>query len=174
MSLSRFAITRPVSTIMIFLAAMLIGVVSLVSLPVELYPNVELTDISIIMIVRGGIPPTEVESLVTKPIEEVVSTVSHLKELLSVSKEGEATIVLSFEPGTNMEYAALEVREKFAKVKNKLHGNTPTRQATAMKIMESTPSPIRVLPMVRIHNQRPLVATFILARMTELVNSPAR
>ncbi len=120
MSLSRFAITRPVSTIMIFLAAMLIGVVSLVSLPVELYPNVELTDISIIMIVRGGIPPTEVESLVTKPIEEVVSTVSHLKELLSVSKEGEATIVLSFEPGTNMEYAALEVREKFAKVKNKL------------------------------------------------------
>ena len=120
MSLSKLAITRPIATLMVFSAALLIGAVSLFYLPVELYPNVSLNDISIIILVRGGIPPTEVESLVTKLVEEAVSTVSHLKELLSVSKEGEATIVLSFEPGTNMDFVALEVREKFAKVKNKL------------------------------------------------------
>jgi len=120
MSLSKLAITRPIAILMVFSAALLIGIVSLFYLPVELYPNISLNDISIIILVRGGIPPTEVESLVTKLIEEAVSTVSHLKELLSVSKEGEATIVLSFEPGTNMDFVALEVREKFAKVKNKL------------------------------------------------------
>ncbi len=120
MNLSKVAITRPIAVIMVFSAALLMGAVSLFYLPVELYPNVSLHNISIIIIVRGGIPPTEVESLVTKPIEEAISTVSHLKELLSISKEGESTIVLSFEAGTNMDFAALEVREKFARVKNKL------------------------------------------------------
>ena len=96
------------------------GFISIFFLPVELYPNISMNDISIIVIVRGGIPPVEVENLVTKPVEEAVSTVTHLKQLLSVSKEGESRIVLSFESGTNMEFAALEVREKFAKVKNKL------------------------------------------------------
>ena len=120
MNLSKLAIIRPITMIMVFSAAFLVGLVSLFYLPVELYPNVSLHNISIIIIVRGGIPPTEIESLVTKPIEEAVSTVSHLRELLSVSKEGESTIVLSFETGTNMDFAALEVREKFARVKNKL------------------------------------------------------
>ncbi|NQT23312.1 MAG: efflux RND transporter permease subunit [Candidatus Omnitrophica bacterium] len=120
MSISSVAIKRPIAVIMFFLAVILMGIVSLFYLPVELYPNVSFHNISIIIIIRGGIPPTEVESLVTKPIEEAISTVSHLKQLLSVSKEGEATIVLSFEPGTNMDFAALEVREKFARVKNKL------------------------------------------------------
>ena len=97
MNLSKLAIIRPITMIMVFSAAFLVGLVSLFYLPVELYPNVSLHNISIIIIVRGGIPPTEIESLVSKPIEEAVSTVSHLRELLSVSKEGEATIILSFE-----------------------------------------------------------------------------
>ncbi|MCK4852284.1 MAG: efflux RND transporter permease subunit, partial [Candidatus Omnitrophica bacterium] len=120
MNLSRFSIKKPVSTLMIFAALSLIGVIALTRLPVELYPNIAFGRISIIVYIRGGIPPTEVESMVTKPIEEAVSTVSHLERILSISKEGEATIVLSFEQGINMQLAAMEVREKFAKVKEKL------------------------------------------------------
>jgi len=120
MNLPKLAITRPVATIMFFTAFILIGVAALFRLPVELYPNISFGEISIIINIRGGIPPTEVESLVTKPIEEVVSTVTHLEEMLSISKEGESTVVLSFEPGIDMDFAALEVREKFARVKNKL------------------------------------------------------
>ncbi len=120
MNLPKLAITRPVATIMFFTAFILIGIMALFRLPVELYPNISFGEISIIIQIRGGIPPTEVETLVTKPIEEVVSTVSHLEEMLSISKEGESTIVLSFEPGIDMDFVALEVREKFARVKNKL------------------------------------------------------
>ena len=105
---------------MIYTILVLIGVLSLLQLPVELYPNISFGEISIIIEVRGGIPPTEVESLVTKQVEEAVGTVSHLEEMLSISKEGESTVVLSFEPGIDMNFAALDVREKFAKVKNKL------------------------------------------------------
>ncbi|MBU1809391.1 MAG: efflux RND transporter permease subunit [Candidatus Omnitrophica bacterium] len=120
MSLPSFSINRPVTMLMIYSMLLLLGVVCLMQLPVELYPNISFGEISIIIEVRGGIPPTEVESMVTKIVEEGVGTVTHLEEMLSISKEGESTVVLSFEPGIPMEFAALEVREKFARVKNKL------------------------------------------------------
>lgn len=120
MSLPEISIKKPVTVLMVTLIVLLFGVVSLTTLPVELYPNTSFGEISIIIQVRGGIPPTEVEALVTQPIEEAVATVSHLKQLMSISKEGESTVVLSFEPGTDMDFVALEVREKFAKIKNKL------------------------------------------------------
>lgn len=120
MNLPSFSIRRPVTILMVTLIIVLFGTVALTKLPVELYPNTSFGEISIIIQVRGGIPPTEVEQLVTRPIEEAVATVNNLQQLLSISKEGESTIVLSFEPGTDMDFAALDVREKFAKVKNQL------------------------------------------------------
>lgn len=120
MNLPELSIKKPVTIFMIMLIILLFGLVSLSKLPVELYPNTSFGQISIIIQVRGGIPPTEVEALVTKPIEEAVATVSNLEQLLSISKEGESTVVLSFKPGTDMDFAALDVREKFAKIKNKL------------------------------------------------------
>lgn len=120
MNLPEFSIKRPVTMLMVYIILILLGVLSLLQLPVELYPNISFGEISIIIEVRGGIPPTEVEELVTKLVEEAVGTVSHLEELMSISKEGESTVVLSFAPGTNMNFAALETREKFARVKNKL------------------------------------------------------
>ncbi|MFA6078698.1 MAG: efflux RND transporter permease subunit [Candidatus Omnitrophota bacterium] len=120
MSLPELSIKRPVTMLMVYTILILLGVLSLLQLPVELYPNISFGEISIIIGVRGGIPPTEVETLVTKLVEEAVGTVSHLEEMMSISKEGESTVVLSFEPGLNMDFAALEVREKFARVKNKL------------------------------------------------------
>jgi len=120
MSLPSFSIKKPVTMLMTYCALVLAGLLSLTQLPVELYPNISFGEVSIIIGVRGGIPPTEVEALVSKPVEEAVGTVSHLEEMLSISKEGESTVILSFEPGINMDFAALDVREKFAKVKNKL------------------------------------------------------
>ncbi|MFH1846737.1 MAG: efflux RND transporter permease subunit [Candidatus Omnitrophota bacterium] len=120
MSLSRFSILRPITTVMIYSALCLMGIISLTRLPVELYPDISFGQVSIIVYIRGGIPPTEVESMVTKPIEEAVSTVGHMENMLSISKEGESTVVLSFERGIDMQLAAMEVREKFARVKEKL------------------------------------------------------
>ncbi len=120
MNLPEFSVKRPVSISMLFIGLVLLGFVSLLRLPVELKPNVVYGDISIIIEVRGGMPPQEVEALVTKPIEEAVSTVSHLENVYSTSKAGESRIWLEFEPGVDMDFAALEVREKFAKIRDKL------------------------------------------------------
>ena len=120
MSLPRYSVNRPITITMIFLAALILGWVSLTKLPVELMPNTSFGNVTIFINVRGGIPPVEIEERITRIVEEAVSTVSHIRSVESTSEEASATIVIKFEPGTNMDFAALEVREKFARVKNDL------------------------------------------------------
>ena len=120
MALPHIAIKRPVTILMIVIITLLMGLISIFYLPVELMPNISYGIVTIKIRIRGGMPPIEVEERVSKPIEEAVGIVSHLEEMLSISKEGESTIQLSFKPGTNMNFAALEAREKFSKVKNSL------------------------------------------------------
>ncbi len=120
MGLPAKSVNRPVSIIMLFTGVLLFGFISLSRLPVELTPNRDTGQISIMISVRGGMPPTEVESMITNMVEEAVGTVSHLTNIYSNSKESLSIVVLEFETGTNMDFASLEVREKFSRVKNKL------------------------------------------------------
>jgi HAE1 family hydrophobic/amphiphilic exporter-1 len=117
MGLPNFSIKRPVLTAMLFLALIVGGVISLTRLQVELYQGQNQGIISIIVRARGGLPPGEVEKSITVPIEEAVATVSRLKSLYSSSREAESRVTMEFEPGTNMQFAALEIREKFARVR---------------------------------------------------------
>lgn len=89
MGLPTFSIRRPVLTTMLFVILLLFGIISLTRLPVELYQGQNQGIISIIVRARGGLPPPEVEKAITKPIEEAVATVSHLKSLYSSSREAE-------------------------------------------------------------------------------------
>jgi Cation/multidrug efflux pump len=120
MSLPRFSVNRPIMIFMIYAGAMILGAVSLNKLPVELMPNTSFGNVTIFINVRGGIPPVEIEERIARPIEEAVSSASHVRSLESTSEEASCTVVIKFEPGTNMDFAALEVREKFARVKNDL------------------------------------------------------
>ncbi len=117
MGLPTFSIKRPVLTGTLFLAGMILGGISIFRLPVELYQGQNQSIVSIIVHARGGLHPEEVEKRITKPIEEAVATVGHLKSLYSNSREAESRITMEFETGTDMNFAALEVREKFSRVK---------------------------------------------------------
>lgn len=120
MSLPKISVQRPVAVLMVFVAIILIGLISLSRLPVELMPNYSFGDISIFVNVRGGMPPQEIETMIAKPIEEAVSDVSFLRDVISISEEGRCRIAMKFEPGINMDYAALEVRERIARIKSEL------------------------------------------------------
>lgn len=120
MGLPRFSVERYITILMFFIAIIVIGIISLLRLPVELMPNNSSNTVTIRIGVRGGMPPTEVETRVTKIIEEAVASASHLKTLSSMSKEGESTVSLEFKPGTDMDFASLEVREKYSRIKDKL------------------------------------------------------
>ena len=117
MGLPTASVKRPVLIWVVFAALILIGAISFFLLPIELYQGSSRGVISIIIRARGGLPPTEVERMITHPVEEAVSTVSHLKAMYSNSREAESRVTLEFEPGVNMKFSALEVREKFSRVK---------------------------------------------------------
>ncbi|MCD4814351.1 efflux RND transporter permease subunit [bacterium] len=119
MGLPAYFIKKPVTIIMIFTGISILGAVSLSQLPVELMPNTSYPVVTI-NISYPGVPPTEVENMVTKKVEESVSTCAHLKNIESSSEDGKSETILEFEPGIDMNFAALEVREKFSKVRNKL------------------------------------------------------
>ena len=120
MGISEFAVKRPIAILMVFLGLIIIGTISLTRLSVELMPNASYGLVTIKIDVRGGMPPEDIESLVTRPVEEAVSSVKHLKHIISTSKKESSTVTLTFEPGTNMKFAALEVREKIGQIRNKL------------------------------------------------------
>lgn len=147
MKLAAFSIHRPVTMLMVFFAILLLGIISFRSLPVELMPNISYKKITIIQGIRGGMPPTEVESLYTRIIEEGVGTVTGLEGIMSTSEKGKCTVVLKFKPGSNMDFAALEVREKFAKIKNKLPRD---REKEVIAKYEESDMPVIILAVTAI------------------------
>lgn len=120
MSLPRTAVARPVTTLMIYAALCLFGVFSFIVLPVDLMPNAGAGSLTVMIGVRGGLPPEDIENLVTKVVEESVATAAHLRNVLSVSRKDRSVVTLTYEPGTDLSFAALEVQERLAKIKNKL------------------------------------------------------
>ncbi|MBI4395815.1 MAG: efflux RND transporter permease subunit, partial [Elusimicrobia bacterium] len=120
MSLPRTAVRRPITTAMVYLALSLIGIFALFKLPVDLMPNAGAGSLTVFIGIRGGLPPEDIETMVTKVVEEAVATTQHLRSVMSVSRKDRAVTTLIFEPGTDVSFAALEVQERLAKIKNKL------------------------------------------------------
>ncbi len=119
MTLSEFSVKKPVTISMIFLGIILIGVISWIRLPRELFPPIVFPQLSIVTRYENA-APEEVETIITKPIEEVVGTVPNLRRLSSTSKEGLSLVVADFNWGTNMDFASLSVREKIDLIKERL------------------------------------------------------
>jgi HAE1 family hydrophobic/amphiphilic exporter-1 len=120
MNLPHLSIRRPIAISMVFLIFLLLGVLALFRLPVELRPNVEIGNISIDLRIRGGISPLEVEDRVAKPLEDSLAVIDGLEDIITISEEGECQVVLYFKPEINLDYAVVEVRERFAQVQEKL------------------------------------------------------
>ncbi|MFH1478652.1 MAG: efflux RND transporter permease subunit [Candidatus Omnitrophota bacterium] len=119
MSLPHFSVDKPVTTSMIFVGILLLGVISLTRLPQELFPSVNFPQLTIVTTYENA-APEEVETLITKIIEETVGTVGSIKRVSSISKEGVSIVTAEFNWGTNMDFASLGVREKIDLVKERL------------------------------------------------------
>jgi hydrophobic/amphiphilic exporter-1 (mainly G- bacteria), HAE1 family len=117
MNLTELALKRPIAVSMIFLALGLIGFLSWQRLPVELMPNLNYPQLTIVTSCEN-IAPLEMESLVTKNLEGALGTVSRVRRLESFSREGLSLITLNFEWGTDMNAASLDAREKLDRVRD--------------------------------------------------------
>ena len=111
MKVTKIAIGRPVTVSMFVVAVILFGVVSLDRLPVDLLPDISYPSLTIQTSFEDA-APEEIESLVTRPIEEVVGVVPGLTRMTSVSRSSQSEVVLEFVWDTNMDVASMDVREK--------------------------------------------------------------
>ncbi len=118
-NLPEFAVRRPVTVAMIFLAVVLLGAISYLRLPRELFPPITYPQLTVMTNYENA-APEEIETLITKPIEEACSSVNNVKRITSTSREGVSLVMLEFGWGTSMDFAALNVREKIDLVKEKL------------------------------------------------------
>ena len=116
MNLPELSIRRPVTTVMVIFIVVILGVLSFINLKQELMPEMEL-GIAIVIATYDGAGPQEIESLVSKPLEDALGTVSNLKNMTSTSSSGRSIIMLEFTDGANMDNAALKMRENIDMVK---------------------------------------------------------
>ena len=107
----RKAIERPVTVLMLFVAIIMFGWVSLTRLSVNLLPDLSYPTLTVRTELTGA-APQEIESLVTKPVEEAVGTISGVRQVRSVSRTGQADVIIEFNWGTDMNLASVDVREK--------------------------------------------------------------
>jgi len=119
MRLAQISVNRPVTTLMIFVAMVVLGLVSLSMLGLDLMPEIEIPSVSVITAYQGA-GPEEVETLITEPIEDTLSTISGVDEVVSVSKEGLSAVTLKFEWGEDMSESINDVREKLDLIRERL------------------------------------------------------
>ncbi len=127
MKLAALAVRRPVTTGMFFLAVVVLGLLSLSRLAVDQLPDVTRPSISVMTTYEGAAPEI-VERTVTDPLEKALATINHVKEIRSASSEDSSRVTLDFNWGTNVDLAALDVREKVNDVLRRLpEGIDPPR-----------------------------------------------
>ena len=111
MKLARLAIGRPIFTIMAVLIVILLGVISLTRLPIDLMPDITYPTLSIFAEYENA-SPEEVESLLTRPIEEAMTAVPGVEEVNSISSEGSSQVRVTFSWGTDLDAAANDIRDR--------------------------------------------------------------
>ena len=104
---------------MFVLALVVIGLQSRSRMPEELNPKVDIPYVTVITTYPGA-GPTEIETLLSEPIEKAVTSIGNLKDVTSSSQDGVSTVVLEFELGTNLEAVTADVRDKVGAIRQSL------------------------------------------------------
>ena len=125
MSLPQFAIRRPITIYMMTAVAVLLGGIAFMRLPVDLMPDIEYPTITVAT-EYVGVAPEEIETLITRPIEQSVSSAPGVERVSSTSSEGQSRVRVNFEWGTNLDEAANEVRTRLDRLRNVLPEDAQT------------------------------------------------
>jgi len=124
MKLIRLATRRRVTIAMFTLAVLLFGLVSLSRLDISLLPDLAYPTLTV-RTEFAGAAPAEIENLVTRPIEEVVGVVQGVRRVRSISRTGQSDVTLEFAWGSNMDRAAIDVRERIERLTLPLQAERP-------------------------------------------------
>lgn len=123
MSLYATAVKKPITTALCFVAVVIIGLFSLTRLSIDLLPDIE-TNTIMVLTAYPGASAADIETNVTKIMENTLNTVSDLKDITSKSKENLSIVTLEFEYGTDIDVATNDVRDKIDMIRSILPDNS--------------------------------------------------
>lgn len=123
MSIYEGSVRKPVMTALVFVAVVVLGLFSLNKLPIDLLPNIETNTIMVLTTYQGA-SAADVETNVTRPLENSLNTVANLKKITSSSRENRSIITLEFDFGLDIEALTNDVRSKLDMVKSYLPEGT--------------------------------------------------
>ncbi|MGM0739848.1 MAG: efflux RND transporter permease subunit, partial [Bacteroidota bacterium] len=118
-NLSRLAVKRPVTFLMASLILIGFGVFGLLNLRLNLYPDVSFPTVTVYTTYEG-VAPEDMETLITRPIEESIGSVSGIERVRSQSSQGASVVRLNFSWGTDLFYAETEVRKRLDMIRRSL------------------------------------------------------
>src|SRR6202050_1196217 len=154
-ALARLCIQRPVFATMLILSLVVVGIFSYFSLGVDLFPKVDIPTVQV-TVSDPGASPEEIETEITKKVEDAVNTISQIDEVRSVSSEGQSLATITFELSKNGDVAAQEVQNKINLIVNDLPQTAKQPvvlkfdpdAAPVMQIAVSAPRSLRDLTMI--------------------------
>jgi len=119
MKLTNFSVNRPITILMIACITVVLGVMSFSKLGLDMLPDIEFPVVSVITNYQG-VASEDIEEIITKPIEDSVATVKDVKSIKSVSQEGMSMVMVEFNSGTNVDFAAQDLRDKISLIEQYL------------------------------------------------------
>lgn len=118
-NLAKYSVEKAITVFMVVVIVAVFGVVSFTRLTTDLFPNMNIP-YAVVVTTYIGASPTEVEEIVSKPLEETFATTTNIKNLTSTSQENVSIIFLEFESSANMDSAMIEMRENLDMVLSSL------------------------------------------------------
>lgn len=112
-AISAWAIRNPIPVAVLFIGLILAGLIAYMGLPIKQYPNIELPVIAV-TVTQNGADPGEMETQITRPVEDAVAGVSGIKTLQSSVTDGVSTTSMEFEIGEDLQKKTDEIRTKIA------------------------------------------------------------
>ncbi len=119
MKIPEFSVNRKVTTAMMAMILVVLGLITFTRLGLDFFPDIEFPTVSVITVYRGA-SSEDIENTITKPLEEIISSVNRVKKLNSMTTEGASVIMIEFEWGTNLDFAAQDVRDQIGLYQNYL------------------------------------------------------
>ena len=117
--ISSWAINNPIPVVVLFIAAILAGLISYGSLPIKNFPNISFP-LVVVDVTRSGSAPAEMETQITRPIENAMAGIQNVESISSTITQGDSTTSIQFHLGTDLQKATDDVRSKVDQTRNVL------------------------------------------------------
>ena len=117
MKIPEISVNRKVTTAMLAMILVVLGSIAFTRLGLDFFPDIEFPTVSVITTYTGA-SSEDIENTITRPLEQIINTINRVKKVNSMTLEGASVIMVEFEWGTNLDFAAQDIRDQLGLYRN--------------------------------------------------------